>query len=861
MRYLTFGDNPSAQYDYCLLFPSLSSTEIRRYYIDEFFQGQEHKVIAYDLYKQNKRTPVKLQREYIDEFKDTVRNLGIKYFIVCDGEYFKTMSGESKVETNLGYVLEHGDNQFISYAPNFQRVFYDPDKIKSQIHRSLTAIIDHSTGAYSTPGKDIIKTAHYANTNKEAFALLEMLEKMDVDLTCDIEAFSLKHNDAGIGTISFAWNQHEGVAMRVDLLEDKTRIDNKALKIRLAEFFRRHKQKMIYHNISYDVYVMIYELFMGDILDTDGLLKGLSVMLKNWECTQLISYLATNSCAGNKLGLKSQSQEFSGNYAEEDIHDITLVDSDKILPYNLVDCLSTWYTYNKNYPIMVQDQQLNIYQTLFQPSIVDIIQMQLTGLPIDMGRVEDVAFIMQEEENAAATIMKNHPLIKAYLKYKLDEHVDKRNSQLKTKVVTAAEEAHKISWNPNSNNQLQEFLYSDNYLGLPILERTDAKAPATGKDVLSKLKNHTEDPVVLAFLDALINYKQVNKILTSFIPAFLGAARGPDGWHYLFGSFKLGGTLSGRLSSANPNLQNIPSSSRYSKLIKSCFKAPPGWLFVGLDFASLEDRISALTTRDPEKLKVYTDGYDGHCLRAYTYFSDQMTGIDPTSVESINSIKKSYPALRNKSKAPTFAMTYLGTQYTLIQNCGFTPELADSVYNSFQEMYKVSVKYVDDKLKQAEKDGYVTCAFGLRVRTPLLGQSIRGTKRTPYEVDAEGRSAGNALGQSWCLLNNRAGVEYMGKVRASKYKLDIRPCAHIHDAQYFMIKDNINTVMFMNEHLVEAVNWNDHPDIYHPQVGLGGEVSIFHPNWAHELELPNNASKEEIISCCREFKKKVLNHG
>jgi hypothetical protein len=62
-------------------------------------------------------------------------------------------------------------------------------------------------------------------------------------------------------------------------------------------------------------------------------------------------------------------------------------------------------------------------------------------------------------------------------------------------------------------------------------------------------------------------------------------------------------------------------------LIKSCFKAPPGWLFVGLDFASLEDRISALTTKDPNKLKVYTDGYDGHSLRAHSYFGEQMSDV------------------------------------------------------------------------------------------------------------------------------------------------------------------------------------------------------------------------------------------
>ena len=82
------------------------------------------------------------------------------------------------------------------------------------------------------------------------------------------------------------------------------------------------------------------------------------------------------------------------------------------------------------------------------------------------------------------------------------------------------------------------------------------------------------------------------------------------------------------LSRTLRNLQQIPATgSKYAKLIKSCFQAPKGWLWVGLDYASLEDHISALVTKDPNKLKVYTDEYDGHCLRAYSYWKNLMPDI------------------------------------------------------------------------------------------------------------------------------------------------------------------------------------------------------------------------------------------
>ena len=86
----------------------------------------------------------------------------------------------------------------------------------------------------------------------------------------------------------------------------------------------------------------------------------------------------------------------------------------------------------------------------------------------------------------------------------------------------------------------------------------------------------------------------------------------------------------------------------------------------------------------------------------------------------------------------------------------------------------------------------------------------------------------------------------MQKVRNSKYATKIRPIAHIHDAQYYIIPNDLNILAYVNEHLVKAVEWQDHPDIAHDTVKLGGNLSIFHPSWAEEIELPNNAGPEAI---------------
>ncbi|TJX48533.1 MAG: hypothetical protein E5W21_20215, partial [Mesorhizobium sp.] len=290
------------------------------------------------------------------------------------------------------------------------------------------------------------------------------------------------------------------------------------------------------------------------------------------------------------------------------------------------------------------------------------------------------------------------------------------------------------------------------------------------------------------------------------------------------------------------------------KFIKSCFVAPPGWFFCGIDFASLEDRISALTTKDPNKLKVYTDGYDGHSMRAYAYFGDQMPDIVDT-VESINTMadkdhenSKKYGPLRQESKTPTFLLTYGGTYIGIMQQLGWDEAKAKSVESSYHELYKVSDDWVKAKIVQACKDGYVTAAFGLRVRTPMLHQVVLGTSKTPFQAEAEGRTAGNALGQSWCLLNSRAGSETMSQVRKSEFKHSIKPCAQIHDAQYYLARDNVDVIERLNKWVVKACQWQNHPDIWHDEVKLGGEFGIFYPNWSHEAVIPNDATSSEIYA-------------
>lgn len=288
--------------------------------------------------------------------------------------------------------------------------------------------------------------------------------------------------------------------------------------------------------------------------------------------------------------------------------------------------------------------------------------------------------------------------------------------------------------------------------------------------------------------------------------------------------------------------------------------APPGWLFVGADFASLEDRISALLTKDPNKLKVYTDGFDGHALRAVSYWPDEMPDIDVTSVASVNALSEKghkYGHFRQDSKTPTFLLTYGGTHHGMMKQIGWSKEKSMEVEKRYHDLYKVSDEFIAARIQQATKDGYVEVAFGLRVRTPLLAKSILNTSSTTYEAQAEGRTAGNAMGQSYGLLNNRAGVDFMERVYASEWRYSIHPVAWIHDAGYYILEQNLSCLKFANDGIVDAMSWQELPEIMHETVKLGADLDLFYPSWAQACTLPNGGSEAELKAVCDEHLRKL----
>jgi DNA polymerase-1 len=867
MQHHVFSPTPSDAYPVAVLIKPTAFTkhELVKAYINPLVERGVvlEDIIAFTLqYDDPKKVSNKTVKAYLEQLLPELDALGTKTLFVMDGTYFKVLTNEKKAEVHLGYVLpckiKGYEHMSVALGMNWQSMIYNLD-FKDKLALALHAVASHQKDEYETIGKDIVHSEYYPGSVQEIAEALNALHQYP-ELSADIEAFSLRFNEAGIGSCAFAWDQHNGIAFACDYqdLGEKNSdgeygryVKNRAIRQLLKQFFTEYKGRIKWHRAAYDCKVIIYTLWMDNLLDQHGCLDGLDIMYARCDDTKHIAYLALNSTAGNELGLKVLAHPFAGNYAQDEIKDIRRIPLPQLLRYNLIDCLATNYVCDTYYPRMVQDEQLEIYETLFMPSQKLQTQMELVGMPMSEAKLQEVKMKLMGISAGHTAHMRSQPLVR-----EMDLWVQKKqqaaaNEKLKTfsKLLVCFQD-HRF--NPGSPQQMQVLLYEK--MGLPIIDLTETKQPAVGGETLKKLIHHCQSNDHVLILEALIGWSEADKILSTFIPAFeLGIKKTTDGILWLHGNFNLGGTVSGRLSSSDPNMQNIPANSTFGKLIKKIFMAPPGWIFCGADFNSLEDYISALTSRDPMKLKVYTDGFDGHCLRAVFYYPEELGYIDATDPDQVNAIaEKTHPFayLRQESKTPTFALTYQGTYYTLMQNLGWPEEKAKRVEKAYHELYKVSDEYIQGRIEnEACKLGYVTVAFGLRVRTPLLGQVVYG-KRMPYEAKAEGRTVGNAMGQSYCLLNNRAAVDFWLKVWASEYRYEILPCAMIHDAIYALIVDHPEVVEWANRELIKSMSWQELPELQHDTVKIGAALDIFWPNWANGITLPINADQATILATC-----------
>ena len=279
---------------------------------------------------------------------------------------------------------------------------------------------------------------------------------------------------------------------------------------------------------------------------------------------------------------------------------------------------------------------------------------------------------------------------------KIDTGVlSKMSSELEREIASKEKEIHEVAgmeFNVGSPKQLGDVLFNRMNLPKPV-KYGKGRMISTAVDVLEELaENH---PIARMVLD----YRQLTKLKSTYVDALPALIRPSTGrLHTTFGQT---GTATGRLSSANPNLQNIPIRTELGRGIRAAFIAEPGHVLLTADYSQIELRLLAHFSGDRLLVDAYRRGDDIHTLTA-----SQVFGVPPLMVT---------PDHRRQAKVVNFGIVYGLSPFGLSQNLGIEPSEAKQFIQNYFETYEGVRKFIDKTLDEARRDMKVTTLFG-RVR-------------------------------------------------------------------------------------------------------------------------------------------------
>lgn len=277
---------------------------------------------------------------------------------------------------------------------------------------------------------------------------------------------------------------------------------------------------------------------------------------------------------------------------------------------------------------------------------------------------------------------------------RLDE-IDRHFSRLEQESAMRIRTIYGGDFNLNSPKQLAKVLFEDMKIPYP------GKPPySTKAEILQKLSGEYE------IIDEILKYRFNSKLKSTFIDGLRKALR-PDGTVHT--SFNQTTTSTGRLSSTDPNLQNIPTRTEEGKLLRSLFVPRAGNVLVDADYSQIELKLLAHFSGDPKMRGAFVDGQDIHSSTASEVF-----GVSPEDVTTL---------MRREAKAVNFGIVYGISNYGLSQNINIPPKKADEYIKRYFERFPAVKAYLDGLIESAKKRGYAVTEFGRRRSIPELNSA------------------------------------------------------------------------------------------------------------------------------------------
>ncbi len=536
-------------------------------------------------------------------------------------------------------------------------------------------------------------------------AWLEKLKAAEL-FAFDTETDSLDYMVANLVGLSFAID--EGIAAYVpvahDYLDAPEQLDRDWVLEQLKPILEDDAQAKVGQNLKYDASVLArYGIEM----------KGIKYD------TMLASYVYNS--VGGKHDMDSLALRFLQHscisfeqIAGKGKNQLTFnqIELEQASPYAAEDADVTLRLHNRLFANIEQDEKLkSVYEEIEMPLVPVLSRIERTGVLID-----DMKLSAQSVEIAA------------------------RLEELEQKAYEIAEQ----EFNMNSPKQLQAILFEK--MGLPVVKKTPSGTPSTNEEVLQELALDYPLPKLI------LEYRGLAKLKSTYtdkLPKMINPSTGR-----VHTSYHQAVTATGRLSSTDPNLQNIPIRNEEGRRIRQAFVAPAGYKILAVDYSQIELRIMAHLSGDQALLDAFRDGKDIHAATAA-----EIMGV---SIDQVSSEQ------RRRAKAVNFGLIYGMSAFGLAKQLGIPRGEAQAYMDKYFERYPGVMQYMEDTRSAAADKGYVETIFGRRLHLPEIksrnGMRRKAAERAAINAPMQGTAA-DIIKKAMLLVDQWIQEEGNGRVK------------------------------------------------------------------------------------------------
>ncbi|HSB89382.1 MAG TPA: DNA polymerase I [Anaerolineales bacterium] len=500
------------------------------------------------------------------------------------------------------------------------------------------------------------------DTPEKLASLVARLEAVS-QISVDVETTSTQEMQADLVGISLGFSAEDGVYIPVGHLPSTAGGPQLPL-VDVLQALRPALQSpglaKIGHNLKYDFTVLARYGARTAPLTFD-------TMLAEWLCDPASRNLGLKSLAFVRLGTEMVDIEslIGKGKAQLTMADLSV---EAVAPYAIADARACWGLWPELERELQAKQQTALFRDVEMPLVPILADMEIAGVRVDR------------------------------------ELMARLSAELQTRISDLEAEIFRVvghSFNVNSTQQLSRVLFEEMGLRPPDQGRKTASGHfSTSADVLEEMRS--VHPVVATILD----HREISKLKSTYtdaLPAQIDPSTGR-----VHTSYSQTGSVTGRLASSDPNLQNIPIRTELGRRIRQAFIAAPGQALLSVDYSQIELRIVAHMAEDQAMIGAFLQDQDIHAATAAAVF-----GLKPGEVS---------PEMRRRAKAVNFGLIYGMSPFGLSRSTDLTLAEAEQFVKTYFERFPRVRAYLQETVRQAAKQGYVETLMGRRRYFPQLAQ-------------------------------------------------------------------------------------------------------------------------------------------